>query len=168
MRNQGVSEGVGGADGGVLALQVALLETEQRRELRDGSLDATQTSVPPQGRTDGEPHSAEAGSPTPSGSGGGADSATSAMGARAAFLEGYRDGGGNLAWEAHFVNVVIPCESTWNPYAVSWWGHLGLAQFAPRSWTLAGGGDWTDPYQQGRNVAAWSSITEPWAQWSCW
>src|SRR3990167_2434015 len=46
-----------------------------------------------------------------------------------AFLQGYRDGDGNPSWEDHFVNVVVPCESTWNPYAVSDGGHLGLAQF---------------------------------------
>lgn len=59
-------------------------------------------------------------------------------------------------------------ESGGDPYAMSAWGHLGMAQFDPASWEGAGGGDWTDPYQQGANVARWSAITVPSEQWACW
>ena len=86
----------------------------------------------------------------------------------ALFIQGYRDSSGYPAWESHFVLEVIPCESHWNTFAVSPAGHLGLAQFEVRSWEKAGGGDWTDPYQQGANVARWSSMTNPATQWSCW
>jgi len=81
---------------------------------------------------------------------------------RLAFIRGYRDGGGNSEWEEHFVNVVIPCESKWDVNVVnSMSGAKGIAQFIDSTWAAAGGGDWRDPYQQGRNVASWSSMVDP-------
>lgn len=78
---------------------------------------------------------------------------------RAAFLAGYRWGGGDPAWEEHLVNV-IQCESGWNldPSGI----HLGLAQFAPGTWEKAAGvsglWDYTDPYHVGYNVAVWMAM----------
>ena len=73
---------------------------------------------------------------------------------------------------AHFMDVVIPCESNWHVDSVSAGGHLGLAQFAPDSWAKAasrtGLWDWRDPYAQGANVAVWVSLTVPAEQWSCY
>lgn len=88
--------------------------------------------------------------------------------ARSQFIAGYRDAGGPEALLSHFLEVVIACESTWRVDAVSPGGHLGLAQFAPDSWAKAGGGDWTDAYQQGANTARWVGLTNPADQWSCW
>lgn len=90
------------------------------------------------------------------------------VGAREAFVRGYRDAGGDEVLLAYFVNVVIVCESGWDVGAVSAGGHLGLAQFAPDSWAKAGGGDPFDAYTQGRNVARWVRMTTPSEQWSCW
>ena len=84
------------------------------------------------------------------------------------FVQGYRDAGGPPELEAHFLERVIPCESGWDTYAVSPYGHRGLAQFARDSWVKAGGGDWRDAYQQGANVARWVMLTEPATQWACW
>lgn len=86
----------------------------------------------------------------------------------AEFRRGYLDAGGDLNLLRHFTSVVIPCESGWNPLAVSNGGHLGLVQFAAGSWRAAGGGDWRDPYQQGANTARWAAMTTPSEQWSCW
>lgn len=85
---------------------------------------------------------------------------------RAEFILGYRAAGGNPAWEGHFVNVVIPCESAWRLDPPGYF--LGVAQFHPDTWERAGGGDWTDAYTQGANVARWSSRTNPETQWTCW
>lgn len=98
---------------------------------------------------------------------------------RSAFIAGYRDAGGNPVYLEHFLNVVIPCESGWQPSAVSSGGHLGLAQFSERSWAVSGGGDWRDAHQQGANVARWVALTIDAAspgereyvklqQWSTW
>lgn len=87
---------------------------------------------------------------------------------RSDWREGYRAASGNPEWEETFVGIVIPCESGWDHYAVSPGGHLGLGQFHPGTWESAGGGDWADPFTQGRNTAYWSSVAEPWQQWVCW
>ena len=79
-----------------------------------------------------------------------------------AFLSGYRAGGGDPAWEAHLVNVVIPCESGSNPLAGG--VHYGLAQFAPGTWAQAccsPGADWRSPWEQGCAVARWMSMIAP-------
>lgn len=94
-------------------------------------------------------------------------------GPREQFAAGYTAAGGNDRWREHLLDVVIPCESGWDPLAVSPAGHLGLAQFAADSWQRAGGGDWRDPYTQGRNTAVWVALTidrgaDPRVQWSCW
>lgn len=81
----------------------------------------------------------------------------------AAFLEGYRDGDGDPAWEAHLVDVVLPCESEWrlNPPGI----HLGPAQFARSTWEtvagISGFWDYTDPYHVGYNVALWMARIAP-------
>src|SRR5690606_3567247 len=95
------------------------------------------------------------------------------QGIRDAFVRGYRDGGGNEAYLDHFTEVVIPCESGWNPHAQSPAGHKGLAQFSTASWAKSGGGDWRDPYQQGLNTARWVALTidagaSKLGQWSTW
>ena len=84
------------------------------------------------------------------------------------FILGYREADGADALLEHFLRVVIPCESRWNPLVVSEGGHMGLAQFHPDSWAKAGGGDPFDAYQQGANVARWAAMTDPASQWSCW
>ena len=84
------------------------------------------------------------------------------------FLQGYRDMGGPPDLEAHFIERVIPCESNWDVQAISPSGHLGLAQFTQDSWDKAGGGDWTNAYQQGANTARWVRLTNPAQQWQCW
>jgi len=89
-----------------------------------------------------------------------------------AFKQGFRDAGGDEWTLTQFVSVIVPCESGWNPNAVSAGGHLGLAQFAPASWervgSLTGWTDWTNPYQQGWNAAIWVKMTASIAeQWSC-
>jgi len=85
---------------------------------------------------------------------------------KAAFVAGYRDGGGNPAWEEHFLNVVIPCESRWSWTPSEEAKHLSVAQFHPDSWRRAaahtGLADPAKLYDVGANVAWWSShITSP-------
>ena len=79
----------------------------------------------------------------------------------AAFLDGYRFGGGDPAWEEHLVDV-IECESGWNvdPPGI----HYGLAQFAPGTWAAARcspEADYREPFQQGCAVARWMSMIAP-------
>lgn len=92
-------------------------------------------------------------------------------GVKVAFFQGFREAGG-VYDEAH-INRVIQCESLWNPLATG--GHLGLAQFAAGTWATisadTGLTDWTDPYSQGFNMAAWAMrFANPGAtQWPyCW
>ena len=79
-----------------------------------------------------------------------------------AFLQGYRDFGGNAAWEAHFLNDVLPCES--GHWGQDWYanGYRSRAQFHPGSWATAsaitGQIDGSDPYAVGANVAVWSNL----------
>ena len=77
----------------------------------------------------------------------------------AAFLEGYRDGGGDPAWEQHWIDDVIPCESEWvlDPPGI----HYGLAQFEEGTWGQARcspEADYRDPFEQGCAVARWMSM----------
>ena len=90
----------------------------------------------------------------------------------AAFIRGYRDLGGNRAWERRFIEVVIPCENGWH-----WdWGqsfHLSVAQFEPGSWATAaeatGLADPENLYHVGAAVAWWSNEVGPEAPagWAC-
>ena len=79
-----------------------------------------------------------------------------------AFLQGYRDYGGNPAWEAHWLLDVLPCES--GHWGQDWYanGYRSRAQFHPGSWATAsaitGQIDGSDPYAVGANVAAWSNL----------
>ena len=79
-----------------------------------------------------------------------------------AFLAGYRDGGGDPAWEDRVLSMV-ECESGWhlNPTGP----HLGLAQFAPGTWETVAGisglWDYTNPYHVGYNVAVWMGMIAP-------
>ena len=57
------------------------------------------------------------------------------------------------------MTVVVPCESEWRLDPPGY--YLGLAQWEPGTWELAGGGDYRDPYQQGFNVAVWSNRVDP-------
>ena len=88
----------------------------------------------------------------------------------AAFLAGYRFGGGDPAWEGHWVNDVIPCESEWDvdPPGI----HYGLAQFAEGTWHSAKcspEADYTDPWEQGCAVARWmAQIPGRWGTSAGW
>lgn len=85
------------------------------------------------------------------------------------FIAGYRSGGGPEAYLDRIVTRVIPCESSGNPTARSRYGHLGLMQFAPSTWSSVGGGDWTSPWQQGVNTARLLQRSNPAGQWpTCW
>ena len=75
-----------------------------------------------------------------------------------AFLDGYRAGGGDPAWEEHLIDV-IECESRWilDPPGI----HYGLAQFAPGTWGQARcspEADYRDPWEQGCAVARWMAM----------
>jgi len=68
------------------------------------------------------------------------------------FLQGYRDAGGPVYYEGHLVNDVIPCESTWNPWAISPVGDAGLLQFAAVTWGWNArypSAPWQSAYEQG-------------------
>lgn len=78
--------------------------------------------------------------------------------ARQAFLDGYRAGGGDPAWEEHLIDV-LQCESEWvlDPPGV----HLGLAQFSEDTWEKAKcspGADYRDAWEQGCAVARWMAM----------
>lgn len=84
-----------------------------------------------------------------------------ASSAAAAFLAGYRAGGGDPAWEEHLIDVV-QCESEWvlDPPG----SHLGLAQFESGTWVQARcspDADYTDPFDQGCAVARWMATIAP-------
>ena len=89
------------------------------------------------------------------------------------FLEGYRSADGPSCWEGHFVQVVIPCESSWRLDPPGFW--LGLVQFDPDTWAKARrhpDADYRDPFEQGWAVATWINAgvdpagTGGWA--GCW
>lgn len=86
------------------------------------------------------------------------------------FLVGYGEGGAPYPTER--IVAMVQCESSWNPLAVSPWGHKGLSQFSDYSWATVAGitgyWEWTDPWQMGYNTAVWMSMTEPSEQWACW
>ncbi len=91
------------------------------------------------------------------------------------FSDGYAAYQGEPAWLAHFVNVVLPCESSeWGGWYSN--GYVSRAQFSPGSWATAvqhtALADPTDPYHVGANVAYWSgAIDHPGssAGWpTCW
>ncbi len=71
------------------------------------------------------------------------------------FLAGYRAAGGPPELEQHFVERVIPCESSWRVDPPG--SHLGLAQFHLGTWRLSArpGADYRDPFEQGYAVARW-------------
>ncbi len=92
-----------------------------------------------------------------------------------AFVSGYRDGGGDPAWEEHWIDDVIPCESPeWvlDPPGI----HYGLAQFEEGTWIDARcsvGADYRSAWEQGCAVASWmQQIPGRWgttAGWpTCW
>ena len=83
------------------------------------------------------------------------------------FIRGWRAGGGVEEWLPYVLNTVVPCESSWQPLVISPAGHLGLGQWLPSTWEAAGGGDWTNPWQQGRNMGAYSEVNGGGA-WECW
>lgn len=89
------------------------------------------------------------------------------------FIRGYRDLGGNPAWETRFTQQVIPCESGWEWQRGDSF-HVSVAQFSPASWATAskatGLADPESLYHVGANVAWWSSEVgpEPPGGWSCW
>jgi len=88
----------------------------------------------------------------------------------AAFLAGFRSAAGPADFEAHIVEDVIPCEWGWQPWQPGN-GYLSRAQFDPQSWESAGGGDPTDDYQVGANVARWMRMVDPGGSggWpNCW
>ena len=90
------------------------------------------------------------------------------------FLAGYGAGGGDAAWEAHLVNDVVHCESSWRLDPPG--PHLGLAQFSLDTWSKARcspEADYRDPWEQGCAVARWMAMilglwgtTAGWAY--CW
>ena len=79
------------------------------------------------------------------------------------FLAGYRDHNGRPEWERHFVDDVLPCEST---YWGGWYdnGYVSRAQFHRSSWATASANtglvDPSDPYHVGGNVAWWSNAVD--------
>jgi hypothetical protein len=90
--------------------------------------------------------------------------------AAAQFAAGYRQAGGPEQYLSHILYNVMPCESDYNPYAVSYGGpYYGLMQFSSYTWYSVGGGDWFNPYQQGYNTAMLVNSTDPTTQWPyCW
>jgi len=88
-----------------------------------------------------------------------------------AFVRGYRDGGGDPAWERHWIDDVIPCESPgWvlDPPGI----HYGLAQFEEGTWVKARcsvGADYRDPWEQGCACANWmQQIPGRWGTTAGW
>ncbi len=93
----------------------------------------------------------------------------------AAFAEGYLDYDGRPEWLRHFIEDVLPCESShWGGWYPN--GYVSRAQFHVLSWATA---VWAtnldrpdDPYAVGANVAWWSNAIEHpggtggWA--TCW
>ena len=86
------------------------------------------------------------------------------------FMQGYRQAGGPEAYLSHILNDVIPCESGYDSYAISYGGpYYGLMQFQASTWYSVGGGDWFSPWQQGYNTAMLLKIAYPGSQWPyCW
>ncbi len=86
------------------------------------------------------------------------------------FTDGYRKAGGPEHLLNHILYRVIPCESSYNPYAVNYVGPFyGLMQFYPPTWNRLGGGDWFSAWQQGYNTAKLIGQTSPGTQWPpCW
>ncbi len=93
------------------------------------------------------------------------------------FIRGYRDHGGRSEWEAHFIEIVIPCEG--DEFKWDWrWGdsdYLSILQFYPGTWGTAahhtGHSNPENLYHVGANSAYWSSVVPPsssggWAD--CW
>lgn len=71
------------------------------------------------------------------------------------FFRGYDDAGGPVAYREHLI-AVLDCESGWTDNRSA--GYLSAAQFNVASWNRAGGGDPSDFYTVGRNVAVWISL----------
>lgn len=162
----------GAADGRVWAESGCACGEERDRSQRAGGLPASLWLRLPALLDGGEWGERTIRQPDPDA--GGAEAAPEQPGAwiSRAFKQGFRDAGGDEWTLTQFVSVIVPCESGWNPNAVSAGGHLGLAQFAPASWervgSLTGWTDWTNPYQQGWNAAIWVKMTASIAeQWSC-
>ena len=101
---------------------------------------------------------------------------------RADFIQGYRDAGGNPAWELRFIAAfwgpTEECpngESEGDPLAVSVAGHLGLGQFDPWTWQSVWKlaslpiQPWESSYWQGYATAIWSNVVgpRPPAGWAC-
>jgi hypothetical protein len=79
------------------------------------------------------------------------------------FAEGYLDYDGNPAWLRHFIEDVLPCESSeWDGYYAN--GYVSRAQFHVDSWRRAVGNtklnDPRNPYHVGANVAWWANAIE--------
>lgn len=86
------------------------------------------------------------------------------------FTDGYRKAGGPEQLLNHILYRVIPCESTYNPYALNHVGPFyGLMQFYPPTWYAMGGGDWFSAWWQGYNTAKLLHHASPGTQWPhCW
>lgn len=79
------------------------------------------------------------------------------------FAESYLDYDGNPAWLRHFIEDVLPCESSdWVEWRTS--GYVSRAQFHVLSWATAVRATDLDrpddPYAVGANVAWWSNAIE--------
>ena len=80
-----------------------------------------------------------------------------------AFADGFRAWGGREEWLEHFVNDVLPCESSeWGGWYDN--GYVSRGQFDPGSWATAVGNtglsDPTNPYAVGAAIAWWSNAIE--------
>jgi len=72
---------------------------------------------------------------------------------QAQFIAGWRHGGGIEA-ELPLVLCIIYEETRWQVEAINKAGpFFGLGQFLWSTWESVGGGEWADPYTQGRNFA---------------
>ena len=91
----------------------------------------------------------------------------------ASFVQGWRAAGGVEEWLDFVVDVVVPCESSWDPNVVSTNGlYRGLGQWDWPTWNdiaaLTGYSDIWSPFDQGINIAYKSRRDGSFAWPGCW
>ena len=92
---------------------------------------------------------------------------------KGSFREGWRSAGGVEAWLDFVVDVVVTCESSWDPNVVSPNGlYRGLGQWDWPTWNdiaaLTGYSDIWSPFDQGFNIAYKSRRDGGFAWPGCW
>ena len=86
------------------------------------------------------------------------------------FALGFLSAGGPREVLPHIIHRVMPCESSYNRYAVNKVGPFyGLMQFLPATWHALDGGNWYSARVQGENTAKLLADSDPSTQWPvCW